>query len=76
MASFDNLQSDPLVTMRRFGQIMGWFGPFDEEGAFLTEMAAVVSQPWFHGDLSPEHGSSRLLQQRTALLPPFLLLIL
>eukprot|EP01119_Soliformovum_irregulare_P015226 TRINITY_DN4258_c0_g1_i1.p1 TRINITY_DN4258_c0_g1~~TRINITY_DN4258_c0_g1_i1.p1 ORF type:complete len:650 (+),score=190.66 TRINITY_DN4258_c0_g1_i1:37-1986(+) len=58
-----------VVTMDKFNLLNAWFGEFylpnAQSLAALEEIRSLMSQDWFHGDISKREAESRL-QQRCA----------
>jgi SH2 domain len=58
----ESLRDPPFVVrMRRFGQTLGWFGPFD--GGLMARVEETLRQPWFFGDAERAHVEDLLRMQ-------------
>jgi hypothetical protein len=51
---------NPYVNIRRFGQVLDWFGPIEHANIFLSRIRDLVIQQWFHGDINAQESSIRL----------------
>eukprot|EP01116_Phalansterium_solitarium_P021849 TRINITY_DN697_c0_g2_i2.p1 TRINITY_DN697_c0_g2~~TRINITY_DN697_c0_g2_i2.p1 ORF type:complete len:514 (-),score=132.79 TRINITY_DN697_c0_g2_i2:155-1696(-) len=57
-------ESKSMVTMQKFSDVVKWFGPFYKPGELawriLAEIPMIVSQPWYHGDITRDEADKRL----------------
>jgi len=62
-----SLPSDePVVTLERFSQVLIWFGPFfltPDSTSIISEMKSLLSNVWFHYDISKDLAEKRLFQR-------------
>ncbi|EGG23899.1 SH2 domain-containing protein [Cavenderia fasciculata] len=55
-----------VVTMERFDKVMKWFGSFFEQSNgvdIITNINKLSGKLWFHGDISREEATERLLKE-------------
>jgi len=52
---------NPYVNIRRFGQVLDWFGPIEHANIFLSRMRDLVAQKRFHGDINAQDSTIKLL---------------
>lgn len=58
-------QEELIVTMEYFGKILAWFGNLRQDGAnILEKIKAVLSESWFHGDISMQESEARLANKQ------------
>jgi serine/threonine protein kinase len=52
-----------FVTLEHFGKMLDFFGPIRREGSknlFLPNLKNIISQNWFHGEISTQEADARL----------------
>eukprot|EP01124_Arcella_intermedia_P001784 TRINITY_DN10970_c0_g1_i2.p1 TRINITY_DN10970_c0_g1~~TRINITY_DN10970_c0_g1_i2.p1 ORF type:complete len:683 (+),score=184.16 TRINITY_DN10970_c0_g1_i2:834-2882(+) len=52
---------NPYVNIKRFGQVLDWFGPIEHSNIFLSRIRDVVTQSWFHGDINAQESTIKLM---------------
>ena len=55
---------EPKVSLERFSQILTWFGPFflpPNSTPILSEIKSLLSNVWFHNDISKDLAEKRYL---------------
>jgi serine/threonine protein kinase len=55
-----------LVTLEHFGKMLDFFGPIRRGGTknqFLPHLKAIISQNWFHGEISTKEADTRLFNK-------------
>jgi len=63
LKALGNVKSeDDIFELDRFAKISKWFGPLLRNGdkTVLDEFLQVLSQPWFHGDISKDEAQNLL----------------
>lgn len=56
-------ESEYVVSLEKFGNLLNWFGPMDpsnKKESVLDRIRDMVSNPWFHGDISRGESEKRL----------------
>jgi len=59
-------EDDSLVSLEKFGNILKWFGPLvnaQDTQNILVKIRNLMTEPWFHGDISTNESESRLLNK-------------
>eukprot|EP00339_Tiarina_fusa_P017847 CAMPEP_0117010202 /NCGR_PEP_ID=MMETSP0472-20121206/9056_1 /TAXON_ID=693140 ORGANISM="Tiarina fusus, Strain LIS" /NCGR_SAMPLE_ID=MMETSP0472 /ASSEMBLY_ACC=CAM_ASM_000603 /LENGTH=398 /DNA_ID=CAMNT_0004712683 /DNA_START=255 /DNA_END=1447 /DNA_ORIENTATION=- len=64
----EDSQEDDMVTMKKFGKTLAWFGPVvgsttEPKVILLTTLYDTLSKDWFHGDID-QHEAERRLAHR------------
>jgi len=55
------------VSLEKFGQVVGWFGPFkgsDGKLHLLDKIERTLSNTWFHGPIDAEEAGHKLKQKK------------
>lgn len=63
----ETINTQPIVRIERFGQVVGWFGPMEancrdivDENSCFDRMRRLCQKAWFHGDTAMEESQQRL----------------
>jgi len=59
----DKKDGELIVNLEKFGQVLGWFGPFkDPDGQirFLQRLESIMSNLWFHGGIEYDDAVHKL----------------
>jgi len=59
----DKSYKDPpdVVYLERFGQMLGFFGPIEQNTVSMQRIKNTLKQPWFHGDISKTAAEEKLI---------------
>jgi len=59
----DKKDGELFVNLEKFGQVLGWFGPFkdaDGQTRILERIVNIMKHPWFHGAIEYNHAVNKL----------------
>ena len=61
-----NSSIEKVVNIEKFGNTCQWFGPFKTAGdssALLNKLSSILSEKWFHGEITQDQAEDRLRDQ-------------